>query len=145
MFKMYRMSISSVGFHLLNFSSYLIDKTHLNQILDSSNRERRPGMSEIVSPLAFQLGVGGVGGFIVGYALKKLSKLILVLIGLFVLALIYLSTQGVININYDSLWNALSGLIGIGGSVFSWLIGVISLLPFAASFVAGFLLGLKLG
>jgi uncharacterized membrane protein (Fun14 family) len=102
-------------------------------------------MSEIVSPLAFQLGVGGVGGFIVGYALKKLSKLILVLIGLFVLALIYLSTQGVININYDSLWNALSGLIGIGGSVFSWLIGVISLLPFAASFVAGFLLGLKLG
>jgi len=102
-------------------------------------------MSEIVSPLAFQLGVGGVGGFIVGYALKKLSKLILVLIGLFVLALIYLSTQGVININYDSLWNALSGLIGIGGSVFSWIIGVISLLPFAASFVAGFLLGLKLG
>jgi uncharacterized membrane protein (Fun14 family) len=139
------MSISSVGFHLLSFSSYLIGKTHLNQILDSSNRERRPGMSEIVSPLAFQLGVGGVGGFIVGYALKKLSKLILVLIGLFVLALIYLSTQGVININYDSLWNALSGLIGIGGSVFSWLIGVISLLPFAASFVAGFLLGLKLG
>jgi len=102
-------------------------------------------MSEIVSPLAFQLGVGGIGGFIVGYALKKLSKLILVLIGLFVLALIYLSTQGVININYSSLWDALSGLIGLGGSVFSWLIGVISLLPFAASFVAGFLLGLKLG
>jgi len=102
-------------------------------------------MSEVVSPLVFQLGVGGIGGFIVGYALKKLSKLILVLIGLFVLALIYLSTQGVININYDSLWNALSGLIGLGGSVFSWLIGVISLLPFAASFVAGFLLGLKLG
>jgi len=102
-------------------------------------------MSEIVSPLAFQLGVGGIGGFIVGYALKKLSKLILVLIGLFVLALIYLSTQGVININYSSLWDALSGLIGLGGSVFSWLIGVISLLPFAASFVGGFLLGLKLG
>jgi uncharacterized membrane protein (Fun14 family) len=102
-------------------------------------------MSEIVSPLVFQLGVGGIGGFIVGYALKKLSKLILVLIGLFILALIYLSTQGVININYGSLWNALSDLIGIGGSVFSWLIGVISLLPFAASFVVGFLLGLKLG
>ena len=102
-------------------------------------------MSEIVSPLVFQLGVGGIGGCIVGYALKKLSKLILVLIGLFILALIYLSTQGVININYGSLWNALSDLIGIGGSVFSWLIGVISLLPFAASFVVGFLLGLKLG
>jgi uncharacterized membrane protein (Fun14 family) len=36
-------------------------------------------------------------------------------------------------------------LIGVGSSVFSWLIGVISLLPFAASFIGGFLLGLKLG
>jgi uncharacterized membrane protein (Fun14 family) len=102
-------------------------------------------MSEVVSPLVFQLGVGGVGGFVVGYALKKLSKLILILIGLFILALIYLSTQGVININYGSLWSALSGLIGLGSSVFSWLISVISLLPFAASFIGGFLLGLKLG
>ena len=32
-------------------------------------------MSEVVSPLVFQLGVEGIGGFIVGYALKKLSKL----------------------------------------------------------------------
>jgi uncharacterized membrane protein (Fun14 family) len=38
-------------------------------------------LSEVVSPLVFQLGVGGVGGFIVGFALKKLSKLVLVLIG----------------------------------------------------------------
>jgi uncharacterized membrane protein (Fun14 family) len=102
-------------------------------------------MSEVVSPLVFQLGVGGVGGFVVGYALKKLSKLILILIGLFILALIYLSTQGIININYGSLWSALSGLIGLGSSAFSWLVGVISLLPFAASFIGGFLLGLKLG
>jgi uncharacterized membrane protein (Fun14 family) len=102
-------------------------------------------MSEVISPLVFQLGVGGIGGFVVGFALKKLSKLILVLIGLFTLALIYLSTQGIININYGSLWSALSNLIGLGSSVFSWVVGVISLLPFAASFIGGFLLGLKLG
>lgn len=77
-------------------------------------------MSEIVSPLAFQLGVGGVGGFIIGYALKKLSKLVLFLTGVFVLALIYLSTRGIININYDALWNALSSLFGSAGSAFSW-------------------------
>lgn len=102
-------------------------------------------MSEVISPLVFQLGVGGIGGFVIGFALKKLSKLILVLIGLFTLALIYLSTQGIININYSSLWSALSNLIGLGSSVFSWVVGVISLLPFAASFIGGFLLGLKLG
>jgi uncharacterized membrane protein (Fun14 family) len=102
-------------------------------------------MSEIVSPLVFQLGIGGVGGFIVGFALKKLSKLVLFLTGLFILALIYLSTQGIINVNYASLFNALSGLIGSAGSAFSWLVGVISLLPFAGSFIAGFLIGLKIG
>jgi uncharacterized membrane protein (Fun14 family) len=102
-------------------------------------------MSEIVSPLVFQLGIGGVGGFIVGFALKKLSKLVLFLTGLFILALIYLSTQGIINVDYASLFNALSDLIGLAGSAFSWLVGVISLLPFAGSFTAGFLIGLKIG
>ena len=102
-------------------------------------------MSQVVSPLVFQLGIGGVGGFIVGFALKKLSKLILFLIGVFIVALIYLSTRGIININYDALWKALSNLLGSAGSAFSWLIGVISVLPFAGSFMAGFLIGLKLG
>ena len=102
-------------------------------------------MSQVVSPLVFQLGVGGVGGFVVGFALKKLSKLILVLIGVFILALIYLSTRGIININYDALWKALANLLGSAGSTFSWLIDVISILPFAGSFIVGFLIGLKLG
>jgi len=102
-------------------------------------------MSEIVSPLVFQLGIGGVGGFIVGFALKKLSKLVLFLTGLFILALIYLSTQGIINVDYASLFNALSSLISSASSAFSWLVGVISLLPFAGSFIVGFLLGLKIG
>lgn len=102
-------------------------------------------MSEVVSPLVFQLGVGGIGGFVVGFALKKLSKLVLVLIGLFIVAIIYLGTQGIININYGALWSALSGLMGSAGSAFSWLVGVISLLPFAGSFIVGFFLGLKLG
>jgi uncharacterized membrane protein (Fun14 family) len=102
-------------------------------------------MSEFISPLAFQLGVGGVGGFVVGFAIKKLSKLVLVLIGLFLLALIYLGARGIININYDALWSGLSSLLGLAGSAFSWLVGVISLLPFAGSFLVGFWLGLKLG
>jgi uncharacterized membrane protein (Fun14 family) len=56
-------------------------------------------MSEIITPVVWQLGLGAVVGFIVGFALKKLTKLVIVVIGLFVLALRYLSIQGVININ----------------------------------------------
>jgi uncharacterized membrane protein (Fun14 family) len=102
-------------------------------------------LSEVVSPLVFQLGVGGVGGFVVGFALKKLSKLVLFLIGVFLVALIYLSARGIVKVNYDALWKALASLLGSAGSAFSWLIGVISVVPFAGSFIAGFLIGLKVG
>ncbi|MEM2105827.1 MAG: FUN14 domain-containing protein [Candidatus Bathyarchaeia archaeon] len=102
-------------------------------------------MSELISPLVYQLGIGGIGGFIVGFALKKLSKLIIILLGLFIVALIYLSTQGIININYEVLWRAVSNLFGLAGGAFSWFVHVLSLVPFIGSFIAGFLLGFKLG
>jgi len=101
-------------------------------------------MSEIVSPLAYQLGLGGIGGFIVGYVVKKISKIIAVIIGLFIIALLYLGTRGIISINYDKLWSALEG-VGFAGQAASWLIGLMSLLPFVGSFLVGFLLGFKLG
>lgn len=53
-------------------------------------------MSEIVSPLVFQLGVGGVLGFLAGYAFKKILKLLAVLLGLASAALIYLAYVGII-------------------------------------------------
>lgn len=102
-------------------------------------------MSEIISPLAYQFGVGGVGGFIVGFFIKKISKLILFLIGVFLMLLIYLGASGVISVNYDELFNALAGLFSFAGQAASWLIGIISLLPFVGSFIAGFLLGFKIG
>lgn len=102
-------------------------------------------MSEVLSPLVYQLGIGGIGGFIVGYAIKKLSKLIVVLIGLFIIALLYLGTSGIISINYEKLWGALADALSFAGQVALWLIGFVSLLPFTGSFIAGFALGLKLG
>lgn len=102
-------------------------------------------MSDLISPLVYQLGIGGVGGFIVGFALKKLSKLIIMLIGIFIIALIYLSTQGIININYDRLFTAILNLFGQAGEALSWFVHVISIMPFIGSFIASFLLGFKLG
>jgi len=102
-------------------------------------------MSEIFPSLGYQLGIGGVGGFIVGYAFKKLSKLIVIVLGLFIAALLYLGIKGIISINYDALWNAVADSLGLAESAFSWIVGVISLLPFAGSFIVGFLLGFKLG
>lgn len=102
-------------------------------------------MSEVFPALGYQLGIGAVGGFIVGFAVKKISKLIAIIVGLFLIALIYLGVKGIISINYDALWNSLADSLGIAESAFSWLAGIISLLPFAGSFIAGFLLGFKIG
>jgi uncharacterized membrane protein (Fun14 family) len=102
-------------------------------------------LSSIFPSLGYQFGIGAVGGFIVGYAVKKISKLIIIVIGLFLIALIYLGTSGIISINYGALWDALAGALGLAGSAFSWLVGIIALLPFAGSFIAGFLFGFKIG
>jgi uncharacterized membrane protein (Fun14 family) len=102
-------------------------------------------MSDVLPSVVYQLGLGGIGGFIVGFAIKKISKLIVVLIGVFIIALLYLGTRGIISINYDELWNALASLLGFVSQAASWLIGLISLLPFMGSFLAGFVLGFKLG
>jgi uncharacterized membrane protein (Fun14 family) len=106
---------------------------------------REEQMSDIITPVVYQLGLGAVGGFIVGFALKKLAKLFVVLIGIFVIALLYLSTSGVISINYSALWNTIVGWLGGAGHAASWLVGLISLIPFIGSFMVGFLLGLKIG
>jgi uncharacterized membrane protein (Fun14 family) len=102
-------------------------------------------MSEILSPVAFQLGLGAVGGFVVGFALKKLAKLFIVLIGILVIVLLYLGTSDVISINFSALWGTIADWLGGAAQAASWLVGFISLLPFIGSFIVGFLIGLKMG
>ena len=102
-------------------------------------------MSSVFPSVAYQLGIGGVGGFVLGYIIKKVSKLIAVLLGLFILFLLYLGVKGVISINYDALLKAIRDLLGFAGQAAGWLIGFVSLLPFMGSFIAGFLLGFKAG
>jgi uncharacterized membrane protein (Fun14 family) len=102
-------------------------------------------MGDILPPIVYELGLGGFLGFIVGFSVKKLGKLILVLAGLFVTVLVYLGLRGVLSVNYDALFRLLSDLLGKVSGAFSWLIHTIILLPFAASFIAGFLAGFKLG
>jgi len=51
----------------------------------------------------------------------------------------------VISINYSALWNTIAGWLGGAGQAASWLVGLISLIPFIGSFMVGFLLDLKIG
>jgi uncharacterized membrane protein (Fun14 family) len=102
-------------------------------------------MSDLLAPLAFQVGAGGVAGFIVGYALKKLARLAAVVAGIFFVVLLYLAYVGIISINYDKLIEALRGFTGQAGGAATWVTPIAANLPFAATFMAGLGLGLKMG
>ncbi len=102
-------------------------------------------MSEIIGPVVYELGLGAVGGFVVGFALKKIAKIFLIIIGVFIAALLYLGASDIININFGALWNAVGSWIGGAGAAASFLMGLIALIPFIGSFAIGFFLGFKLG
>ena len=54
-------------------------------------------LSSILTPIAGELGIGGIGGFFSGWALKKAAKLVAAIIGLSFLGLQYLAYQGIID------------------------------------------------
>jgi uncharacterized membrane protein (Fun14 family) len=102
-------------------------------------------LSEIITPVVYELGLGAVGGFVVGFALKKIAKLFIIMLGIFFVALLYLGASGIISINFGALWSAVGGWLGGVGQAASWLVGLIALIPFLGSFAVGFFIGFKLG
>ncbi len=98
-------------------------------------------MSEVLIPIAYQLGVGGIGGFFVGYTVKKITR-IAIIIGVVVFSLVYLAYTNVINVNYDELIKLWPNL---ADPVLGLLAPFISALPFLGSFFVGLMYGFKKG
>lgn len=99
-------------------------------------------MSEVLNPLISQFGVGGIGGFLVGYAVKKIVKIIGFFVGLSLLSLLYLDHVGLISVNYGKLTEVISGLLQGAIETFPVIVGY---LPLATSFTAGLTLGMMKG
>ena len=53
--------------------------------------------------LAVTLGGGFFGRILIGYALKKIIKIVAIIAGLFLAAMAYLQYQQIVNINWDKL------------------------------------------
>jgi len=91
------------------------------------------------------LGMLGVTGFLVGYAIKKLVKLFLFFVGLFLLVLIGLEYMGAIRIYYDKLGEVLLEALASVQVLLPEILPMLSGLFYSLSFSAGFLLGLMKG
>lgn len=101
--------------------------------------------TDILAPMISELGIGGVGGFIVGYALKKVARIVAIFLGLGFVALQYLAYRGFIIINYEAMRDWVLNLTGQTAGIQSLAADLIVHIPFGASFGLGFALGLKKG
>src|ERR671939_1104339 len=63
------------------------------------------------SPLLTTVGLGGVVGFLIGFVIKKLFKILAIVAGVFFAVLMYLKQQGMVNINWDKINVAYHGVL----------------------------------
>src|SRR5919198_6021378 len=63
------------------------------------------------SPLLTTIGFGGLVGFLIGFVIKKLFKILAIVAGVFFAVLIYLEQQGMVNINWDKINVAYHGVL----------------------------------
>ncbi len=101
-----------------------------------------------IAPYAEQLGFGLVAGFAVGYALKKVGKVVAVLVGLLFVAVQVLASQGFLTVHWGEVqarvdpWFETETLDGAWRS----LVGVLTHnVTFAGAFVPGLVVGLRRG
>lgn len=93
-----------------------------------------------------KLGGGFFAGLATGYISKKVSKIVAIIAGLFLLALHFLESRGFIAVDWSKLT---AGIIDAGGSAAaqapSLISTVVSTLGLGAAFSGGFLVGFKKG
>jgi uncharacterized membrane protein (Fun14 family) len=64
-----------------------------------------------LTPFLSSVGFGGIIGFLVGFMLKKVMKILAVVAGVFFAALLYLQSQGILNIHWDKLQITFQGIV----------------------------------
>ena len=68
-------------------------------------------MFENLLPTLFTMGSAGLIGFLAGFALKRIFKIIAVIVGIFFAALMYFQAQSLISVNWDRIQSMTQGLL----------------------------------
>ena len=101
-------------------------------------------LSEAFAPILFQLGIGGIGGFFIGYAIRKVVKIALIL-GIVVFSLIFLAYTNVIGVDYGGLADGVSKFINAVNPALGLLAPLLTNLFFIGSLIVGIIAGYKKG
>src|ERR671933_3034952 len=63
------------------------------------------------SPFLTNVGFGGLVGFLIGFVIKKIFKILAIVAGVCFAVLMYLEQQGMVNINWDKINVAYHGVL----------------------------------
>ncbi|MFB6303144.1 MAG: FUN14 domain-containing protein [Haloferacaceae archaeon] len=100
-----------------------------------------------VQQLGLEFGGGAIIGGIIGFAAKKLAKIIAVIIGLELALFKFLESQGILIVDWERLTGGLvKGASGAAnGTPPNWVMSILSTLSVSAGFAGGFFLGFRRG
>jgi len=99
-------------------------------------------LSESFTHILFQLCIGGIGGFLIGYAIRKVIKVALI-VGVVVFSLIFLAYIDVIHVDYSGLSETASSLVNAINPALNLLTPLFAHIPFIASLIFGLFLGFR--
>jgi uncharacterized membrane protein (Fun14 family) len=96
--------------------------------------------------LGLEFGGGAVVGGLIGFAAKKIAKVLAVVVGVQLMLFRYLESQEILLVDWDRLS---AGLIDsrarVDGGEIHWLESALSTLSLGAGFTSGFLIGFYRG
>lgn len=97
--------------------------------------------------LGIEFGTGAVIGGIIGFAVKKVAKVVAVIIGLELALFKLLESRGILQVNWSKMGATFleAGEKATAEQPPSWLMSILSTLSVGAGFTGGFLLGFKRG
>jgi uncharacterized membrane protein (Fun14 family) len=75
--------------------------------------------TDTLTSMSVTIGGGFFGGLLLGYALKKVVKVIAVIVGLFIAGLAYLQYQQIASVNWDKIEGTVIGLTNAITSTFN--------------------------
>ena len=97
--------------------------------------------------LGLEFGSSAVIGGIIGFAAKKVAKVIAVLVGIQLAIFKFMESRGLISVKWDELTAGMmeASKAAASSTPPSWVMSILSTLSVSAGFTGGFLLGFKKG
>jgi uncharacterized membrane protein (Fun14 family) len=99
-------------------------------------------VNESFASILFQICIGGIGGFLIGYVMRKLVKVAPIL-GMVVFFLIFLAYINIIYVDYYGLSETVSNFINTINPALNMFTPLLAHTPFIVSLVFGLIMGFK--